>query len=101
MRRISVNDDIYFSEIPEEQGPEASSSSKKRRRGSVDRDEKYIEALKDLVLIAQELRKVGGLTALELHRAHAELKSSVLLWMLFKDVPDENKAEFVRELIMT
>ncbi|KAF7832998.1 uncharacterized protein G2W53_015331 [Senna tora] len=92
---LGVNVDIYFSEIPTEQGPEASSSSKKRKRASAERDDMYIEAMKDLgkmidlsinsvtdklcdmicasidrsvndsVLIAEELRKVEGLTTLD------------------------------------
>ncbi|KAF7835821.1 uncharacterized protein G2W53_010680 [Senna tora] len=115
---LDVNDDINFSEVRTEQGQEAFSLSMKRRRANVDR-EKFVDALKDLrkmidllinsvtdklcdklcasvdrtvndsVLIAEELRKLAGLTALDLRRAHKELTSSQIQWMMFKDVLDE------------
>ncbi|KAF7841310.1 uncharacterized protein G2W53_003608 [Senna tora] len=101
-----------------EQGPEASSSSsKKRKRACVNRDEKYVEALKQMskmmdlslkeasdkltdklcasfdrsanedALIVQELQKLVGFSPLQLRHAHSELKSSKMLWRLFKETP--------------
>ncbi|KAF7812059.1 putative Myb/SANT-like domain-containing protein [Senna tora] len=48
-------------------------------------------------LVVEELLKIIGLTEDELYGAHMKITSSPLLWRMFRDVPDESKANWVRK----
>ncbi|KAF7801598.1 protein ALP1-like [Senna tora] len=107
----------------------SSSSSKKMKRACVDRDDKYVEALKQMsrmmditvkeasekltdklcasfdrsanedALIVEELQKLVGFTPLELYHAHEKLKSSKMLWSLFNEALVESKENFIHGII--
>ncbi|KAF7812028.1 protein ALP1-like [Senna tora] len=74
---------------------------KMRKRACVDRDDKYVEALKMMsrMMDTTELHKLVGFTPLELCHAHEKLKASKMLWSLFNEATVENKANFIRGII--